>query len=508
MEQDSGDGSIVEPELLGIIGADFDGLAAGGIVNAIPLDGFHLRYDDRSGDAAENDLAVFIGPIQALAGKCAIVHEAAVGIGDLEQHTLQGCFLIRTGQLIDDERTLRLIAELQRHRLASLDGCGLRCIVQKIAVPCAGFLHHQRRAGIDAADGKAACAVCHIFAVGIAHHRSVCGRHHKFHIRKGLMGCAVDLLHQQVPLGRISKIELHHILLLAADVGGLGCGVNDMAAVTGKLLHNIGAFFQTRHGEAAVGGSLVGADDRATRPAGAAEVLHLEHGVAHRFAGDRIILPHHQRRQGDIFKGQYFGSAGLDIDLLRGLLDGVPRGRLLLRYLVPAVPQTGQLELAVFIGIESAKVIDLAAAGIVAGVGNVELCTLQGIAGHTVHLFNGQCGLLMVFKINGVVSIGIERRKLRGRIQQIGGRHGFLDNFVHTGEQVLQLRLALAVCLDLIDAVAVCGADFKHGVRNRLAGVGVVLVDGQVGAFLILNGQGAGSACEQLHVVLPQVEDV
>ena len=234
----------------------------------------------------------------------------------------------------------------------------------------------------------------------------------------------------------------------------------------------------------------------------------MEHGVAHRFASDGIVLPDNECRQRDILKGQHFGSAGLDIDLLRGLLDGVPRGRLLLRYLVPAVPQTGQLELAVFIGIESAKVIDLAAAGIVAGVGNVELCTLQGIAGHTVHLFNGQCGLLMVFKINGVVSIGIERRKLRGRIQQIGGRHGFLDNFVHTGEQVLQLRLALAVCLDLIDAVAVCGADFKHGVRNRLAGVGVVLVDGQVGAFLILNGQGAGSACEQLHVVLPQVEDV
>ena len=54
----------------------------------------------------------------------------------------------------------------------------------------------------------------------------------------------------------------------------------------------------------------------------------------------------------------------------------------------------------------------------------------------------------------------------------------------------------------------VCGADFKHGVGNRLTSVGVVLVDGQVGAFLILDGQGAGSACEQLHVVLPQVEDV
>ena len=54
----------------------------------------------------------------------------------------------------------------------------------------------------------------------------------------------------------------------------------------------------------------------------------------------------------------------------------------------------------------------------------------------------------------------------------------------------------------------VCGADFKHSVRNRLAGVGIMLVDGQVGALLVFDGQGAGSACEQLHVILPQVEDM
>ena len=242
MEQDSGDGSIVEPELLGIIGADFDGLAAGGIVNAIPLDGFHLGHNHRSGDAAENDLAVFIGPIQALAGKCAIVHEAAIGIGDLEQYALQGCFLIRTGQLIDNKGALRLIAELQRHGLTCLDGRGLRGVVQQIAVPCAGFLHHQRCAGSDVRNRESTCAVRHIFAVSVAHHCSVRSRHHKLNIGKGLMGCAVDLLHQQTAFGIVPEVELHHILLLAADVGGLGRGVDDMAAVAGKLLHNVSAF--------------------------------------------------------------------------------------------------------------------------------------------------------------------------------------------------------------------------------------------------------------------------
>ena len=56
--------------------------------------------------------------------------------------------------------------------------------------------------------------------------------------------------------------------------------------------------------------------------------------------------------------------------------------------------------------------------------------------------------------------------------------------------------------------MTVCGTDFKHGIRNRLAGIGVVLVDSQVGTLLVFNGQGAGSACEQLHVILPQVENV
>ena len=114
----------------------------------------------------------------------------------------------------------------------------------------------------------------------------------------------------------------------------------------------------------------------------------------------------------------------------------------------------------------------------------------------------------MVFKINGVVAVGIKRCKLAGSVQQPGGRHRFFCDLVDTGQQILQLCFALAVRLDLVNTVTVCRPDFKHGICDGLAGVGVVLVDSQVGTLLVFNGQGAGSACEQLHVILPQVENV
>ena len=94
----------------------------------------------------------------------------------------------------------------------------------------------------------------------------------------------------------------------------------------------------------------------------------------------------------------------------------------------------------------------------------------------------------MVFKINGVVAVRVEGGKLRGRVQQIRGWHGFFADFVHTGQQVFQLCLALAVCLDLIDAVTVCGTDFKHGICDGLAGVGIMLIHDEVGALLVLHG--------------------
>ena len=227
----------------------------------------------------------------------------------------------------------------------------------------------------------------------------------------------VDFLHQQRPLGAVAKIELHHILLLAADIGCLRREVDDMAAVAGQFLDDVSAFPQTGQSKATIGRGLISTDDRAARAGGSGQILYLKNRVAHCFAGDTIVLPHHQRGEGDIFKGQRLRSAGLDVDLLRGLLDRVPRGRFQLRNLVPAITQAADLELTVFIGIENAEVIDLTAVCAVAGISHLEFCTLQRISCHTVHLFHRQAGLLVIFKVNRVVAVRIKSYKLRGGVQ-------------------------------------------------------------------------------------------
>ena len=185
---------------------------------------------------------------------------------------------------------------------------------------------------------------------------------------------AVDLFDQQTSLGGVAKIELYHILLFSADVGSLRCRVDHMAAVTCQFLNDISALLQSCDRKAAVCRGLIGADDCAARARGAREVLHLKDCALYRFSGDRIVFPDHQRRQRNVLEGQGLAGAGLNIDLLHGFLDGVACRRLQLSYFVPAITQTGELELSIFIGIEGAEVIDFTAAGVVAGIGNLKLC--------------------------------------------------------------------------------------------------------------------------------------
>ena len=114
----------------------------------------------------------------------------------------------------------------------------------------------------------------------------------------------------------------------------------------------------------------------------------------------------------------------------------------------------------------------------------------------------------MVFKVDSMISIGIQGYKLAGSIQQVGRRYGLLGDLIDTGQQVRQLRAASFIRSDLIDAVAICGTHNKHGIGDGFSRVCIVLIDIQVRPDLILHYKGTGLAGEQLHMVFAQVDDV
>ena len=165
---------IVEPEFLCIDRVDHHRLALGVGVDGVPRDAFHFSYYHCAGDAGKDDLALRIGPVQAIGGQLtALVWEiGAIRISDLELHPLQRG-LVLAGQLMDDEVSHRLVAELYRDGLPFLDLYGLGRIVQQIAWLGTGFLDDQRGPGFYSFHQESAGAVCHELAVGITHHGAV-----------------------------------------------------------------------------------------------------------------------------------------------------------------------------------------------------------------------------------------------------------------------------------------------------------------------------------------------
>ena len=436
------DGIVIEIQALRVVGVHNHSLGAGLGVDAVIRQRILFRHDQCADYIGEDDLPVGIGHIGALSGELAAlgIHIGAIGIGDFELNALQG--LAGDGiQFVDDQVALGLVSELQCDGLACSDACGLRCIVQNVAaILGARLFYDQRGAGIDTFNQEGTCAVGGELAIGIAHHSAVRSGDEEFHIRQRLAAHTVDLFDQQSALGRVAEVQLYHILILAADIGGLGRSVNDVAAVAGQFFHDIGAFVETSNGETAVGRSLISADDRTACAGGASQILHLEDGVLHGLSGDGIKLKDHQGAQRGVLEGYGLALAGLDEHFLRGgIFDPVAGHRFQFGDFVPAILQIGDLELAVLVGIEIAKIIDLTALGFVAGVNHLELCALQRLARHAADFIDGQAGLLMVFEIYRMITVGIEGHQLTGSVQQIRRRNGLFRNFIDSGKHVLQL---------------------------------------------------------------------
>ena len=110
-------------------------MGAGIFVDGVTVNRFFLRYHQRTGDALENDLPVFIGIIQTVGADFSVfVGDKLAGSGGNFERNSRQRFLRHSVQLVDDERALTLIPEGQALHRPCLDENILGCAVQHEAI--------------------------------------------------------------------------------------------------------------------------------------------------------------------------------------------------------------------------------------------------------------------------------------------------------------------------------------------------------------------------------------
>ena len=166
-------------------------------MDGVALDGLGFRHYNGAGQPGQDDLAVGIGGIEALAGEGAslCVYIGAVGVGQLKLHALQGS-LGNGIQLIDDKIALGLVKELQGIGLMILDLDGLGGVVQQVAVLGLDLLNHIATR-LQVGDGDIPILIGAELSIRTAHSGSVRGGHFENHFAERFLGYAVQLLNDQ-----------------------------------------------------------------------------------------------------------------------------------------------------------------------------------------------------------------------------------------------------------------------------------------------------------------------
>ena len=196
-------------------------------INEEPRRGLGLCDDHAlSGDEAlDAHLAIFVRTVNAVG----IPNEAAVRVGHLELCIRQRHTGIDTAHLPNEEGAGGLVAELQGLGLVGLDLDRLGHVIQNVPGSGPGLLDHQCGPRHDVGYQDGACAVGGEVAVSVAHNSAVAGGDKELNITQRLAGDAVHLLDQEGPVLAVGEGEGDAVLLLAADVGGLGRGIHDVA---------------------------------------------------------------------------------------------------------------------------------------------------------------------------------------------------------------------------------------------------------------------------------------
>ena len=291
-----------------------------------------------------------------------------------------------------------------------------------------------------------------------------------------------------------------------------------MVPITGQFLDDIGAFFQPGCRKGTIGRGTKSANHGATRAGSiAGKIPDLEHRSLYGLVGVLpVILPDTDSGQGLVAEAEGVALSGWDKRLLCiGVGLGKALQRLQFLHTKPAVPQAQlahlrpiQFNSAIFIRVECPQVVDLADTGMVGAVPYPEGHIGQRLKGDGILLDNLNNRPLVILEIHLVVAVGVQGDKLWVGVLEVGRRHGLFRNFIYSGQQIGQRGFSLAVRFDLVHTVAVRRLYQKNGILNRGAIVRVIFVNIQIGPLLVFQTDGAGLAREQLHMVLPQVDDV
>ena len=199
-------------------------------------------------------------------------------------------------------------------------------------------------------------------------------------------------------------------MILAADIEGLGRGVNHVAAVALQLLADVVALFEPGDGEGAVGRSRVRTDHSAAAAADlATQVFQLEAAAGDPSSSHAILLVNHQCRQGRVWNGYSLVFAALDVDLCNRVIRKLVAGGWLgLFDGQPAVLDALQDDLTRLVCLEGPQVPLFPSFRLIAGPCDVKLGVLDGVMGDGAFFLDGDGGPLVVFKIHIPVPIGIE----------------------------------------------------------------------------------------------------
>ena len=243
------------------------------------------------------------------------------------------------------------------------------------------------------------------------------------------------------------------------------------------------------HGAAGAGGAAKVAD---SKPCTFQRLTALAVHLADDDGGKRRVL-----------EGQDFALTTGDEAFLRGrLLDGIPGRRFQFRYFVPAILDLGENDFSACVRKVSAEVIELAGVGMVAAIPNLELSTLDGIAGDTIYLADLQTGLEGVEEGDGRGLAGLQCHFLRDGAENNMVGNIDLRDLVAAHRDALKENAPMVIrgsaggetAIDLLDTVG-------HAL-DRLSVGNVFLQNFKSGLFVVHKGDLGGFTGAQRHGLL------